>query len=232
MKTLLTILCLVTVASVAWAEKPVQTVDNPIDRIECSFENIAYDWDFAVSGWGFATGPCDDGGVPTWEYGTSIYWEEPLWATSLTTDAEELYPNDAGESLISPNFIVDDSAYLVEVAHGYVIEPGFDGGNLSVNGVVIEPMVDPYPEDEISASAAYYAWCVDGEPGFSGEQVSQVTSCFDLSAFMGEEVQVSFDFGSDSSVQYAGWFIMAVRVGGDVVANDGTTWSAMKGLYR
>jgi len=49
---------------------------------------------------------------------------------------------------------------------------------------------------------------------------------------MGQEIQLSLDFGSDSSVTYPGWVIFTVRVGGDVVANDGTTWSAIKGLYR
>ena len=229
MKTLLAVLCVIAVASVAWADKPMQTTDNIINRVECPFENIAYDWNFAESDWDFTTAPCDDGGVPTWEYGASIYWPDPLWGTTLTTDSEN-YPNDAGESLISPSFLVDDSAYLVEILHEYNIENSYDGGNLSVNGVVVEPM-DGYPDDEISDSAAYYAWCVDGEPGFTGG-AEPIYNCFDLSAFMGEEIQLSFDFGSDSSVQYPGWYIVSVRVGGDVVANDGTTWSVMKGLYR
>ena len=226
MKTLLTFLCVVVIASVALADKPMQFADNPIDRVECSFENIVYNWSFLESDWGFTTGPCDDGGVPVWEYG---YWPEGevyCWITGYP------YPNDAGESLISPSFMVDDSAYLVEIAHGFNLQDSYDGGNLSVNGVVVEP-IGGYPDDEISDNTSFYAWCVDGEPGFtgfSGEEV--IYDCFDLSAFMGEEVQLSFDFGSDSSVTYPGWAIFRVSVGGDVVANDGTTWSAVKGLYR
>ena len=228
MKTLLTILCVIAVASVAWADKPLQTTDNIISRVECPFENIAYDWNFAESDCGFTTSPCDDGGLPVWEYGVPDYWPDPLWVTVVEGD----YPNDAGESLISPSFIVDESAYLVEIFHGYDIDPGYDGGNLSVNGVVVEPM-EGYPDDEISGSTDWYAWCVDGEPGFtyySGGEA--IYSCFDLSAFMGEEVQLSFDFGSDSIYVLSGWGIGYVRVGSDEVANDGTTWSAMKGLYR
>ena len=231
MRALLTILCVMVIASVAWADKPVQPVDNPIDRIECSFENVTYDWDFTVNDQGFTTATCDDGGVPTWEWGyaNTDVWPDLVWGTTLLAD----YPSDAGESLISPSFIVDDSAYLVELQHGYWIEDSYDGGNLSVNGVVVEPM-EGYPDDEISDSTSFYAWCVDGEPGFTGSMGGDYprTNCFDLSAFMGEEVQLSFDFGSDSSVQDPGWYIGVVRVGGDVVANDGTTWSAMKGLYR
>jgi hypothetical protein len=226
MRALLTILCVVVIASVAWAEKPVQPADSPIDRVECPFENVAYNWVFlGGDDHGFTTGPCDDGGVPVWEF----YCVFPLgyfWETGGSDD----YPNDAGESLISPNFYVDESTYLVEIRHGHDIEPSYDGGNLSVNGVVVEPM-DGYPDDEISDSVNYYAWCVDGEPGWTGS-AEFYNSCFDLSAFMGEEVQLSIDFGSDSSVTYPGWAIAYILVGGDVVATDGMTWSAVKGLYK
>jgi hypothetical protein len=228
MKILLTILLMVIIASVAWAEKPTQPVDNTISRIECPLENVAYDWDFAESDQGFTTGPCDDGGLPCWEYGVNeAVWPDALWYTVVFGN----YPNDAGESLISPSFVVDASAYLVEVWHGYAIEEGYDGGNLSVNGVVVEPL-EGYPDEEISDSTGWYAWCVDGEPGFTGAGGLDLYNCFDLSAFMGEEVQLSFDFGSDSTATEPGWGIGYVRVGSDVVTTDGTTWSAVKGLYR
>jgi len=227
-KTLLTILCVLAIASVAWADKPAQTIGNPIDRVECAFENITHSWDFEEGDGGFTTGACDDGGVPVWAYD---YWsvaDAYCWGTSHETGE---YPIDAGDSLISPSWVVDESSYLVEIQHVYDIEPSYDGGNLSVNGVVVEPM-GGYPDDVISDSETFYAWCVDGEPGWTGYYGEGLQDCFDLSAFMGEEVQLSFDFGSDSSVTYPGWAIFGVFVGGDVVANDGTTWSAVKGMYR
>ncbi len=92
--------------------------------------------------------------------------------------------------------------------------------------------MEGYPADEISGGTDWYSWCVDGEPGFTGDSSGQIFSCFDLSAFMGEEIQLSFDFGSDSSGQDMGWAIFQVRVGGDVVATGDATWSAVKGLYR
>jgi hypothetical protein len=225
MKTLLTLVCVLVITSVAWADKPTQTIENPTDRDQCPLGSVAYDWHFSNSDWGFTTGPCDDGGVPTWEFGVGDQGYT-VWGTTIGGD----YPNDAGDSLTSPSFVVDESAYLVEVFHAYNIENSYDGGNVSVNGVVIEP-IDGYPDDEISDSTSYYAWCVDGEPGFTGTGFSGF-SCFDLSAFMGEEVQISFNFGSDSSVTYPGWYIGYVKVGADVIATDGTTWSAVKGLYR
>jgi hypothetical protein len=227
MKTLLTIMCVLVITSVALADKPIQTVDNPVDRVECPFENITYDWTFlGGDDHGFTTGPCDDGGVPVWEF---FYWADEdvyFW----TTNGDEDYPNDAGDSLISPSFLVDGSTYLVELLHGYSFEPSFDGGNLSVNGVVVEPM-GGYPDDELSDSESYYAWCVDGEPGFTDFGVWGY-DCFDLSDFMGEDVQLSLDIGSDSSVTYGGWVVGALLVGSDVVATEGSTWSAVKGLYR
>ena len=228
MKVFLVVLSIAFIASVTRADRPVQIIESVSSRVDCSLVVVSYDWNFAEGDGSFTTAQCDDGGAPVWEYGLADYWPDPMWVTVVEGD----YPNDVGESLVSPSFIVDESAYLVEVLHGYDIDPGWDGGNLSVNGVVVEPM-DGYPDDEISDSVDWYAWCVDGELGFTGfSGFEPITSCFDLSAFMGEEVQLSFDFGSDSSVNYPGWYLGYVRVGGDVVANDGTTWSAMKGLYR
>jgi len=228
MKTFLTILCVVAFASVAWAEKPVQTVDIPDTRIECSFQTVVYNWDFREGDQGFTTASCDDEGAPVWEHG---YWpvgDVVCWGTSLQGN----YPNDTGHSLISPTFMVDASTYLVDVAHGYDTEISYDGGNLSVNGIVVEPM-EGYPDDEISDSTTYYAWCVDGEPGFTGYSGTEIVhNCFDLTPFLGQEVQLSFDFGSDSSANDQGWMIVDIDVGSDVVPVQGTTWSNIKGMYR
>jgi hypothetical protein len=228
MRTLLAILCFVAIASVTWAEKPVQSIDVPGDRVECGFGYVEYYWDFSESDCGFTLETCDDHGVTVWEYG---YWaggDRNCWITNL----EGEYPSDAGESLVSPNFLVDSASFLVQISHGYNIETSYDGANLSVNGVVVSPM-EGYPDDEISDSDSYYAWCVDGEPGFTGYSGGEpVYSCFDLSAFMDQEVQLSFDFGSDSSVTYPGWVIFSIRVGSSVVATEKVTWSAVKGMYR
>jgi hypothetical protein len=226
---LLTTLCIIAIASVAWADKPVQTIDDPVFLVECAFQNVMYNWDFNEGDSGFTTALCEDGAVPTWQYG---YWAEIDVNAWFTGTSEEDYHSESGHSLISPSFLVDASTYMVEVAHWYNIETSYDGGNLSVNGMVVEPMIG-YPDDEISDSVNFYAWCVDGEPGFTGLSGTEVVhSCFDLSAFLGETVQLSFDFGSDSSVTYPGWAIFRVSVGSDVVPVDGTTWSAVKGMFR
>ena len=221
MKTLLTVLLIVGVASVALAEKPIVINDNAPTRVECAFENVMYEWDFTDGDHGFTTSDC--GGLPVWELGNA--YGEDCFGTIIAGD----YPNLAGEALNSPAFVVDGSTYLVQIYHFYDIEGYFDGGNLLVNGVVVDPM-EGYPETALYSGAS----CVGGQPGFSGHLsvVDFFDSCFELSGFMGEEVSLSFQFGSDSSVQYPGWYIATVLVGGDVVANDGTTWSTMKALYR
>ena len=228
MKALLITLSVITIASVAWAEKPVQDVEVPVSRIECSFENIVYNWDFSEGDHGFTTAPCDDQGVPVWEWAYWDYVDRNCWMVGILA----IYPNDSGESLISPSFLVDASTYLVDVGHGYSTEVSADGGNMKVNGIVVEPM-EGYPDDELSDSTSLYAWCVDGEPGWTGYSGDDaVHSCFDLSDFMGQEVQLSFDFGSDANRTGGGWVIFDIDVGSDVVATEGTTWSAMKAMFR
>jgi hypothetical protein len=229
MKTLLTILCVIAIASVARADKPVHTVDNPIDRVECAFENVTFDWDFATGTHDFTTGTCDDQGVAVWEHGATTYVAGApgdVWGTVLEGD----YPTDSGEALVSPPFMVGDETYLMEVFHYYDAENLWDGGNVKVNGEVLTPIAG-YP-GIISTPEDWYAWCVDLQWGFTGLDSGWLTSCFDLSAYIGETIQVSFEFGSDDTVTEAGWYIASVKVGGDVVANDGATWTAVKGLYR
>jgi hypothetical protein len=226
MKTLLTVLLIVGVASVALAEKPVVINDSNANRVECAFENVMYEWDFSDGDHGFTASSCDDGGLPVWELGNA--YGEDCFGTIIAGD----YLSDSGDALNSPAFMVDESSYLVQIYHFFDIETSYDGGNLMVNGVVVDPM-DGYPDDEISDSTSYYAWCVDGQPGFTGhDPIDFFDSCFDLGGFIGEEVTLSFQFGSDSSVTYPGWYIATVLVGGDVVATDGATWTQVKGLYR
>jgi len=226
MKTLLTVLLVVGITSVALAEKPVVQNDNAPTRMECPFENVYATWDFSDGDVGFTTGACDDGGLPVWELG--VFNGEDCFGTVIAGD----YLNDSGDALISPSWMVDDSNKWVQIYHYYDIETSYDGGNLLVNGVVVDPL-EGYPDDEISDSTSYYAWCVDGQPGFTGHDPTDwFYSCFDLTAFIGEEVSLNFQFGSDSSVTYPGWYIATIWAGGDVVATDGATWTQVKGLYR
>ena len=95
----------------------------------------------------------------------------------------------------------------------------------------IAPLVG-YP-GMISVPGDWYAWCVDFEMGFTGTDSGWLTSCFDLSAYIGEDVTMTFDFGSDDTFVEAGWYIAAVRVGSDqTVPAESRSLGEVKGLFR
>ncbi len=228
MKKLLLILGVLALTTGALAEKPVIESDGvATPRVACDLNNVVYDWNFADGDQGFTTMMCDTEGEPVWQHGTDATYGT-VWGTVL--DGE--YPSNAGEALVSPTFMVDATTQFVEVVHFYSIENNYDGANLTVNGEVVPPLAG-YDVEEISSSTAFYAWCVDGEPGLTGTGLTDfVTSCFDLSAFIGEEVALEFTFGSDSSVTYPGWYLASVQVGSQVVSTEASTLSDIKALYE
>lgn len=222
------IVCLLTIGN-ASAEK--QHFDTPLPaRISCELTAIVYDWDFADGPNGFSTSACDDQGVPVWEYGATTYIPGApgsVWGTVLEGD----YPTDAGEGLLAPSFEVTEATRLMEIYHYYDAENLWDGGNVKVNGDVVTP-ISGYP-GLISVPGDWYAWCVDFEFGFTGLDSGWVISCFDLSAYIGQTVQISFEFGSDDTFVEAGWYLASVKIGNDnVVDAQNSSWSVVKGLYR
>jgi len=227
----LCVMCVFLIAP-AQAEKPFfPTEPYGADRVPCGLMTVTYDWDFAADDHGFTTAACDTGGVPTWEYGVTTYVPDApatnVWGTVLEGD----YTPESGESLMAPVFTVDSSTNLMEVVHYYDAENLWDGGNVTVNGEVIMPMVG-YP-GFISIPGDWLAWCVDFEQGFTGLDSGWLTSCFDLSAFIGEEIQIAFDFGSDDAFVEAGWYISAVRVGTDeIVPTEAQTFGHIKAMFR
>jgi hypothetical protein len=197
--------------------------------------NIAYSWQFWEGPHGFTTAPCDPaGGNPVWQYGleTSIPYVPPggsnLWGTVLNGS----YPNESGEALVSPPFVIDPDSWLAKILHWFGIETNYDGCNISVNGQVVEPF-EGYPAI-ISTSTSFYAYCVDLEPGWTGHDATEwMVHCFDLSPFMGQTVQMELNFGSDSSVTYDGWYVAGVWIGREEVTPvEGSTWGEIKNLYR
>jgi len=230
MRTLILFLLLITLlaATLAIAEKPTSELPQR-DRLPCGLNTITYDWDFAQGDHGFTTAVCEANGLPSWEYGTeSSIPGSPgiVWGTVLNAP----YESNTGDGLISPSFLVGIGTEMVEIHHYYDIETNYDGGNLTVDGVVVPPMVGY--DGVISESDSYYAFCTDLEEGFTGHDNTWRTDCFDLSAFMGETVALEFDFGSDSSVTYPGWYIAWIKVGSVVVAEEEHSWGHIKGLYR
>jgi bacillopeptidase F len=230
MRIFATVLIVLLAACTASAEKPSFETEQQPARIPCGLNTIFYDWDFATGPHDFTTSECDDQGVPVWELGATTYIADApgdVWGTVLEGD----YPTDAGEALVSPPFEVTADTYLMEVVHYYAAENLWDGGNVKVDGEVITPVVG-YP-GVISVPGDWYAWCVDFQWGFTGLDSGWLASCFDLSAYIGQTIQVSFEFGSDDTFTEAGWYIASIKVGTDqVVTTEAQTWSGAKSVYR
>jgi len=235
MKTLLVLFGLVLVASVAYAGDDNAAPVPVVTRDACTLTFTSYFWDFNVNAQGFTPAACDVSGTPVWAWGAEATIPGSpgnVWGTVLNGS----YPSDSGDGLLSPPFMVTPNAYLLEVNHYVHFETNFDGCNVSVDGAVILPTTG-YPAT-ISTSTSFYAHCVDLEPGWTGNSSTGpsqdwVAQCFDLTAFMGQMIQVSFDMGTDSSVTYPGWYLAYVAVGSDApVSVDEANWGGIKALYR
>jgi len=241
MKPMLTMLAVFTLVGAAWAaEKPnldpiATTLQDEEPGSECVLTEICYDWDFAQSDHGFMPAPCDTGGAPVWGYGATAFIPGApgnVWGTVLNGN----YLNNSGEGLYSPVFTVSPGCNLMEIKHFVHIETNYDGCNVTIDEIVVPPF-EGY-DATISTSTSYYAYCVDLEEGFTGNGFSGVSrtwgkSCFDLEPWMGMTIRVRFDFGSDSSVAYPGWYLAYVKIGsGSPINNEQSTWGSLKSLYR
>ncbi len=204
----------------------------------CDFRDVCFDWDFALGDHGFLPAECG-GGAPVWEYGNTTFVPGApgtVWGTILEGDYVVL----AGDALVSPPFdVVVGQCDYMEVRH-YVHTERYsetstlwDGCNVSVGGVVIPPL------EGYSGTASTSALCVGGQEVLGGRSAEGPLrnwnrSCFDLTAFDGQTVQLNFNFGSDGSVVYPGWYLAYVKVGTteEPIANEDLTWGSLKALYR
>ena len=145
------------------------------------------------------------------------------WATNL--DGE--YDNQAFATLTSPVYdLTSMNNPMMQINHWYNIETYWDGGNVKISDDsgatwnVLTPIVD-YPEDATSTANAG----IPGEPGYTGTNSGNFwhTVQFDLSNYNSSTVMFRFDFGSDGSVTYEGWYIddLAIFENSTSRENDG-----------
>jgi subtilisin family serine protease len=175
-----------------------------------------YAWDFEGSNGGFATaGPDWEWGVPTYASGPSAaHSGVKLWGTKL-----------AGTYSGSSNSKLDLPAIGVPGSHTYAfltfwqwynIESNYDGANvkISTDGGATWTILTPDVAYNGTASSANAG--IPGEACWTGTTTGnfwhKVT--INLTAYKGQSVIIRFHFGSDSSVNYAGWYIDDVRVEG------------------
>ena len=168
-------------------------------------------WDFEDYNGDFVgTGNVWEWGVPTTGPG-GAHSGTKLWATVLSGD----YPNSANATLDSPPIVLSASRpyTIMTFWHWYYIETNFDGGNvkISTDGGQTWSILTPMGGYDGTASSGNVG--IPGEPCFTGYSNNfWQQELFDLSAYSGQEVMVRFHFGSDGSVQKAGWYLDDVRI--------------------
>ncbi len=160
-------------------------------------------------------------GTPDWEWGnptsgpSSAYSGSFCWATDLDGD----YSDDASAMVDSvPIYLPNGVSSELSFWHWYDTEDGYshyDGGNVKIStdgGLywqVLGEYLNPYPIEFASDNNEG----IPHEPCFGGSSSGWQLVTFDLSDFAGETVQFRWHFGSDISVNKAGWYIDDVTVG-------------------
>jgi hypothetical protein len=121
------------------------------------------------------------------------------------------------------------------ICHFYVTESGYDGGNVKVStddGSTWD-LVHPHGGyDDVLDSDTNVAECVADEEVFTGYTSDYRHDCFDLSAYVGQEIKVGFFFGSDGSTEHIGWFVRWVKLGSDMSPVEPSSWGSIKAMYR
>jgi subtilisin family serine protease len=173
-----------------------------------SFEIVEYFmWDFESDDGGFqVAGDVWEWGAPTSGPG-GAHSGSNLWATVLGGN----YPNSANAKLdIPPITLAASKPYaLLSFWHWYATESSYDGGNVKVStdGGATWNLVEPLAGYTGTASTLNAG--IPGERCFIGTTTGNFwhQEMFDLSAYSGSQVMIRFHFGSDGSVNYAGWYV-------------------------
>jgi subtilisin family serine protease len=171
-----------------------------------------YAWDFEANNGGFTTVGSD------WEWGDptsgpmDAHSGVNVWATKLATT----YSASSNSKLHLPPVTVPSShTYaLFSFWQWYAIETNYDGGNvkISTNGGATWTILTP--------DIGYNGTALSGNAGIPGEKCFTGTTTgnfwrkvtFNLTAYKGQTVLLRLHFGSDSSVQYPGWYVDDVRI--------------------
>jgi len=145
-----------------------------------------------------------------WAWGTpqtgpnEAYSGVNLWATNLRGNYSS---GPLRSTLISPPLGLLGNANLT-IWHWYNCESLFDGGNvkISIDDGITWQLI--FPEDGYDGILSTdYDNPLGGQEAFTGLSGGWLYSIFDLSSFGGNTARVMFDFGSDYSVEYSGWYI-------------------------
>ena len=168
--------------------------------------------DFEATNGGYTT---IDVPANIWQWGTptsgpgSAHSGVNVWATVLGGQ----YPISANAKLTTPSFAVQPNTEL-SFWQWYYMENNYDGGNvkISINNGVTWTVITPlggYPQASTYSGNAG----IPNEPAYSGQSGGWLKAVFDLSSYAGQNAMLRFHMGSDSSVNYDGWYIDDVTIG-------------------
>ena len=147
-------------------------------------------------------------------------WNLNGWSVSSSQSHEGDYSFFSGSNSNLCNRLVSKQLYLTPgYSHTlsfwtyYNIESGWDGGLVQVtvdgeNWETITPN-EGYPSSTNSSTSACIGRNTDC---FTGSGTTWTLYTFNLDDYSGQTIQIGFLYGSDSSVNYTGWFIDDITV--------------------
>jgi hypothetical protein len=124
----------------------------------------------------------------------------------------------------------DTKVYVYQDAQGSLVACnddagcGFSGFQSRIEGLQVAAgstyyiVIDGYAGEcgayALTVRADDPATCIAGEQVWSAQK-DWTTDCFDLSAYMGQTIQLGLEFGSNSSGTAPGWYVRRIQVGGE-----------------
>ena len=177
-----------------------------------SFEIVDYlAWDFEANDGGFsATGPDWEWGNPT-TGPDDAYSGVNVWATMLGGN----YSSSSNSKLDTPEIVVPGGSVFAELSfwQWYYIETNYDGGNVKISTDGGSSWTILTPDIGYDGTARSYNAGIPNEPCFTGYGSNfWHKATFNLTPYKGQAVIIRFHFGSDSSVNRAGWYIDDVSI--------------------
>ena len=193
-------------------------LDPPLGLVDCGMGPNPWEWGVAAD---IPLLACDD--VPV----TSI----------LGTTLAGPYPASVGGGATVGPFEINDDCSCLELCHYYDTENNYDGGNVKVStdGGMTWELITPYGGyPGMNTSTYYICECVHLEGIFTGNSGGFVQSFFDISAYIGQTIDVGLFFGSESyATTDLGWYVKWVKIGGDQSSPvQDATWGTIKAMYR
>ncbi len=170
------------------------------------------------------TGSSLEGTPNEWEWGAPSYANGPSSVTSGSkcwgTDLDGDYDANSNYTLVSPLISLPSNyGYIIlEFKRWFKFESYDDGGvvKINVSGMpdrVISP-IGGYPSTSMSSNFASMTGSTSAFSYYSTDTTTWSTVKFDISAYTGLDVRFKFQVVSDSSSQYAGWYIDDIAVKG------------------